>query len=139
MNRLILRRLVVNIFWTLVYGLVIGYICFYNVFNEKQIVNNLEDKVVKTIILNENYTKAAQILFCLWYSKQLIQKMIMKVLLCVALLATMSTCVLSSFEKYFIPHESEYREEGEHIDILIRKRNLRVEKVNCKMHRNELG
>ena len=59
MNRLILRRLVVNIFWTLVYGLVIGYICFYNVFNEKQIVNNLEDKVVQTIILNENYTKAA--------------------------------------------------------------------------------
>ena len=59
MNRLILRRLVVNIFWTLVYGLVIGYICFYNVFNEKQIVNDLEDKVVQTIILNENYTKAA--------------------------------------------------------------------------------
>ena len=59
MNRLILRRLVVNIFWTLVYGLVIGYICFYNVFNEKQIVNNLEDKVVQTIVLNENYTKAA--------------------------------------------------------------------------------
>ena len=59
MNRLILRRLVVNIFWTLVYGLVIGYICFYNVFNEKQIVNNLQDKVVQTIILNENYTKAA--------------------------------------------------------------------------------
>ena len=59
MNRLILRRLVVNIFWTLLYGLVIGYICFYNVFNEKQIVNNLEDKVVQTIILNENYTKAA--------------------------------------------------------------------------------
>ena len=59
MNRLILRRLVVNIFWTLVYGLVIGYICFYNVFNEKQIVNNLEDKVVQTIMLNENYTKAA--------------------------------------------------------------------------------
>ena len=59
MNRLILRRLVVNIFWTLVYGLVIGYICFYNVFNEKQIVNNLEDKVVQTVILNENYTKAA--------------------------------------------------------------------------------
>ena len=59
MNRLILRRLVVNIFWILVYGLVIGYICFYNVFNEKQIVNNLEDKVVQTIILNENYTKAA--------------------------------------------------------------------------------
>ena len=59
MNRLILRRLVVNIFWTLVYGLVIGYICFYNVFNKKQIINNLEDKVVQTIILNENYTKAA--------------------------------------------------------------------------------
>ena len=59
MNRLILRRLVVNIFWTLVYGLVIGYICFYNVFNEKQIVNNLEDKVVQTIMINENYTKAA--------------------------------------------------------------------------------
>ena len=59
MNRLILRRLVVNIFWTLVYGLVIGYICFYNVFNEKQIVDNLEDKVVQTIILNENYTNAS--------------------------------------------------------------------------------
>ena len=59
MNRLILRRLVVNIFWTLVYGLAIGYVCFYNVFNEKQIVNNLEDKVVQTVILNENYTKAA--------------------------------------------------------------------------------
>ena len=59
MNRLILRRLIVNIFWTIIYGLVIGYICFYNVFNEKQIVNNLENKVVQTIILNENYTKVA--------------------------------------------------------------------------------
>ena len=61
----------------------------------------------------------------------------MKILLCVALLATMLTCVLSSYEKYFIPDESEYREEGEHIDILIRKRNLRVEKVNYEINRTE--
>ena len=55
MNRLVFRRLVVNIFWSLVYGLVIGYICFYNVFNEKQLVNNLDNKVVQTIIIQENY------------------------------------------------------------------------------------
>ena len=59
MNRLILRRLVVNIFWTLVYGLVIGYICYYNVFNERQLVNNLEEKVVETIVLHQNYTEAS--------------------------------------------------------------------------------
>ena len=56
--------------------------------------------------------------------------MTMKILFCVALSAAMLNCVFSSYEKYFVPDESEYREEGEHIDILIRKRNLRVEKVN---------
>ena len=59
MNRLILRRLVVNIFWTLVYGLVIGYICYYNVFNERQLVTGFEEKVVETIIIQGNYTKTA--------------------------------------------------------------------------------
>ena len=59
MNRLILRRLVVNIFWTLVYGLVIGYICYYNVFNERQLVAGLEEKVVETIIIQGNYSKTA--------------------------------------------------------------------------------
>ena len=49
--------------------------------------------------------------------------------LCVVLIAAMLNGVLSSYEKYFVPDESEYREEGEHIDILIRKRNIRVEKV----------
>ena len=34
-----------------------------------------------------------------------------------------------SYQKYFVPDESEYREDGEHIDILIRKRNLRIQKV----------
>ena len=53
----------------------------------------------------------------------------MKLLLGVVSIATMLNSVLS-YEKYFVPDESEYREEGEHIDILLRKRNLRVEKVN---------
>ena len=56
----------------------------------------------------------------------------MKFLLCVVLIATMFNVVLSSYEKYFVPDESEYREEGEHIDILIRKRNIRVEKVKLE-------
>jgi len=64
----------------------------------------------------------------------------MKFSLCIVLIATMLNVVLSSYEKYFVPDESEYREEGEHIDILIRKRNIRVEKV-CKkyndLHRPE--
>jgi len=45
-----------------------------------------------------------------------------------------------SYEKYFVPDECEYREDGEHIDILIRKRNLRVQKVCMKyndLHRPE--
>lgn len=45
-----------------------------------------------------------------------------------------------SYQKYFVPDESEYREDGEHIDILIRKRNLRIQKVCMKyndLHRPE--
>jgi len=48
--------------------------------------------------------------------------------------------VLSSYEKYFVPDDSEYREDGEHIDILIQKRNLRAQKVCMKyndLHRPE--
>ena len=67
MNRLTFRRLVVNILWSLLYGLVIGYICFYNAFNEKQIVNSLENKVVQTIIIKENYTKS---MYCVIISTQ---------------------------------------------------------------------
>ena len=46
---------------------------------------------------------------------------------CVTVLITLSGVL--SYQKYFVPDESEYREEGEHIDILLRKRNLRIQKV----------
>merc|ERR1712241_859815 len=45
-----------------------------------------------------------------------------------------------SYQKYFVPDENEYREPGEHIDILLQKRNLRVRKVCMKyndLHRPE--
>ena len=44
-------------------------------------------------------------------------------------MSAMLSGVLSSYEKYFVPDDSEYREDGEHIDILIQKRNLRAQKV----------
>ena len=44
-------------------------------------------------------------------------------------MSAMLSGVLSSYEKYFVPADSEYREDGEHIDILIHKRNLRAQKV----------
>ena len=50
-------------------------------------------------------------------------------LLGVVVTATIFNGVLS-YEKYFVPDESEYREEGEHIDILLKKRNLRIERVS---------
>ena len=59
----------------------------------------------------------------------------MKFSLYAVLIATLLNGVLSSYEKYFVPDESEYREEGEHIDILIRKRNIRVEKVKLECSR----
>ena len=46
---------------------------------------------------------------------------------CVTVLITLSGVL--SYQKYFVPDESEYREDGEHIDILLRKRNLRIQKV----------
>ena len=52
-----------------------------------------------------------------------------KLLLGVVVTATILNGVLS-YEKYFVPDESEYREEGEHIDILLKKRNLRIERVS---------
>ena len=58
MNRLLFRRFTVNVFWTLIYGSIIGYVCFYNIFNERQIVNEIEDSVIQTVIIYENNTKA---------------------------------------------------------------------------------
>ena len=55
-------------------------------------------------------------------------KMGVKILLSIIAMTTILSGV-SSYEKYFVPDESEYREDGEHIDILLRKRNLRIEKV----------
>jgi len=62
-----------------------------------------------------------------------------KLLLGVIVIAAIFNGVLS-YEKYFVPDESEYREEGEHIDILLKKRNLRIERVCMKyndLHRPE--
>jgi hypothetical protein len=57
MNRLLLRRFTVNVFWTLVYGSIIGYVCYYNVFNEREIANKLENSVVHSVVIQENNTK----------------------------------------------------------------------------------
>ena len=48
-------------------------------------------------------------------------------------MSAMLSGVLSSYEKYFVPDDSEYREDGEHIDILIQKRNLRAQKVKLSL------
>jgi len=65
--------------------------------------------------------------------------MIVKGFLSFVTVAITLTGVLS-YQKYFVPDESEYMEDGEHFDILIRRRNLRIQKVCMKyndLHRPE--
>ena len=57
MSRLLLKRLVMNIFWTLTYGSVIGYVCYYNGSKDKTDTNGNATEGMKSNIVYSNYSE----------------------------------------------------------------------------------
>ena len=57
MNRLLLKRLVMNIFWTLTYGSVIGYVCYYNRSKDQNDTNGKATEEMKSNIVYSNYSE----------------------------------------------------------------------------------
>ena len=57
MNRLLLKRLVMNIFWTLTYGTMIGYVCYYNGYEDQNDTNGKAAEEMKSNIVYSNYSE----------------------------------------------------------------------------------
>ena len=57
MNRLLLKRLVMNIFWTLTYGTMIGYVFYYNGSKDQNDTNGKASEEMKSKIVYSNYSE----------------------------------------------------------------------------------
>ena len=57
MNRLFLKRFVMNIFWTLTYGSVIGYVCYYNGSKDQNDTDGKATEEMNSNIVYSNYSE----------------------------------------------------------------------------------